>query len=136
MVDADSRIMTHRRGSVSRAEFEALSEEELTETTNKERVLNFLRVNDDKGWARREIIANTDVPASSVSPSLTQLKNERKVQHKGEYWAAEIPEGRRYEIQYVHYEIEGEIKEIKKVVEVEQPEPGEGVQETLSSTMG
>lgn len=67
--------------------FTQASNEELTEVTNAEKVVQFLAQNNDKAFTPAEIVAGTDVKKTSISTVLRRLKDRELVQHKGDYWA-------------------------------------------------
>ena len=57
------------------------------EVTNAERVLRFLRENDDKAFRRSEIAEATEIDPNMVSAVLARLKERNLVRHKSPYWA-------------------------------------------------
>ena len=67
--------------------FTEASTEELTETTNGEKVIRFLYQNRDKAFTPSEIAEGTGVKKTSISTVLRRLKERELVQHKGDYWA-------------------------------------------------
>lgn len=72
--------------------FDGVSEEELSEPTNAEKVLRFLVANDDKAFTPSEIADGTGVKGGSVSTVLRRLEERELVRHKGEYWALDDEE--------------------------------------------
>lgn len=67
--------------------FERESTFEGDEPTNAERILGFLRENDDKAWTRSEIADRTELDENVVSSVLNRLKQRNLVRHKSPYWA-------------------------------------------------
>lgn len=67
--------------------FENTPEEELTELSNPERVLQFLVANRDHAFKAVEIAERTGVNKNSISTVLGRLEDRGLVRHKGEYWA-------------------------------------------------
>lgn len=67
--------------------FSEASDEELTESTNAEKVVRFLFHHNDKAFTPSEIAEGAGVKKSSISTVLRRLKDRDLVQHKGDYWA-------------------------------------------------
>lgn len=55
--------------------------------TTSEKVLRFLKANDDKAFTRSEIADAIDVTPNTVGTNLSRLKNRDLVRHRGNYWA-------------------------------------------------
>jgi Mn-dependent DtxR family transcriptional regulator len=67
--------------------FTEASNDELSETTNAEKVVRFLSKNDDKAFTPSEIADGTEVKKSSIGTVLRRLEDRDLVRHKGDYWA-------------------------------------------------
>lgn len=66
---------------------EASEERELEyEDTNHGDIFGFLKERHRQAYTRKEINNELDMPIGSVGPSLTRLKEEDMVEHKGKYW--------------------------------------------------
>jgi hypothetical protein len=71
-----------------------LSEDELRELSNTDRVLGFLAVNNEKAFTACEIAHRTELDADVVSTALSRLKSRDLVEHKGQHWAITTDEQR------------------------------------------
>lgn len=60
--------------------------------THAERVVRFLRRNDDRAFERGEIAEATGIDPDAVSAVLSRLKDRALVRHKPPYWAIGDPE--------------------------------------------
>jgi len=67
--------------------FTEASTEELSGTTNAEKVMRFLYQNRKKAFTPSEIAEGTGVKKTSISTVLRRLEEREFVQHKGNYWA-------------------------------------------------
>ena len=67
--------------------FTEASTEELSGTTNAEKVMRFLYQNRKKAFTPSEIAEGTGVKKTSISTVLRRLEEREFVQHKGDYWA-------------------------------------------------
>lgn len=67
--------------------FAEARDEELTDTTNAEKVVRFLVQHGDKAYTPAEIAEGAGVKRSSISTVLRRLENQDLVRHKGDYWA-------------------------------------------------
>jgi len=73
--------------SIDIDEFETKSEDELTGSTNAERVLRFLVENDDRAFEPGTIARETGVDRNSIGAVLSRLEGRGLVRHKATYWA-------------------------------------------------
>lgn len=67
--------------------FENEDPEALDDTTNAERVVAFLALNDDRAWKQSEIADLAGVKQGSIGTVLQRLHDRGLVRHKGVYWA-------------------------------------------------
>lgn len=73
---------------ISGDQFEALGEgdTEPSPGTNADRILSFLETNPDQAFTQTEIVEATDIKRGSVGPTLVRLREDGRVDHKGNYW--------------------------------------------------
>lgn len=74
--------------------------------TTSEKILRFLKVNDDKAFTRSEIADAIDVNANTVGTNLSRLKDRELVRHRGNYWAITEDEERLASAFNAHFEDE------------------------------
>jgi len=63
----------------------------LQSAATSERILEFLRRNDDQAFTRSEIAEGIDADPETVGTNLTRLKERSRVRHRSPYWAP-LPE--------------------------------------------
>ncbi|ERG92075.1 MAG: hypothetical protein J07HQW1_02110 [Haloquadratum walsbyi J07HQW1] len=54
--------------------------------TNAAKILSFLCNHPDEAFTQSEIVAETNVKAGSVCPTLIRLRERGRVDHRGKYW--------------------------------------------------
>lgn len=74
--------------------------------TTGEKILRFLKANDDKAFTRSEIATAIDVNPNTVGTNLSRLKNRELVRHRGNYWAITEDEARLASVFKTHFEDE------------------------------
>ncbi|MFC6614881.1 MarR family transcriptional regulator [Halopenitus salinus] len=73
---------------ISADRFESIPETEdgPTPGTNAHEVLSFLEAHSAEAFTQSEIVEATGISEGSVGPTLTRLRDEGRVDHKGIYW--------------------------------------------------
>lgn len=72
---------------ISADRFENIDDSEVPKPgTNADRILSFLERNADKAFTQGEIANATDVTRGSVGPTLVRLREDGRVEHRGNYW--------------------------------------------------
>lgn len=74
--------------------------------STSEKILRFLKVNDDKAFTRSEIAESIDVDPNTVGTNLSRLKARELVRHRGNYWAITEDESRLANAFKSHFEDE------------------------------
>jgi hypothetical protein len=73
---------------ISADRFESIpdTEDGPTPGTNAHEVLSFLEAHASEAFTQSEIVEATGINEGSVGPTLTRLREEGRVDHKGIYW--------------------------------------------------